>query len=320
LSEKDSVDRQGCLSYQAESLQMKKRKKSPVAKDFREDDMRLQRIISRAGVASRREAEKMITEGRISLNGEVVVDFGIKANPAQDEISVDGEPIHFPKYKYYLFNKPEGLKTTKPINPDDAKSTIWTLLPVDKSLNSVGRLDRKSEGALVITNDGELINMMTHPSFLLEKTYQIHVRGNFEKESVIQLEKGVWLSDGKMHINRVKVKKRKKEFTLIEVVIDNKPTEHLREVFKKLGHPVSRITRTKVGPLSIEDIERGEYKRLKNFEIVLLKEYLSKSTTKSRKRKERPTKPRINDPKQKKNKKTPDSKQKPTENDVEFIG
>lgn len=299
---------------------MKKRKKSPVDKDYREDDMRLQRIMSRAGVASRREAEKMIAEGRVSLNGNVVLDFGIKANPAQDEISVDGEPIHFPKYKYYLFNKPEGLKTTKPINPDDLKHTIWSFLPVDKSLNSVGRLDRKSEGALVITNDGELINMMTHPSFLLDKTYQIHVRGRFEKESVIQLEKGVWLSDGKMRINRVKVKKRHKEYTVIEVVIDNKPTEHLREVFKKLGHPVSRITRTKVGPLSIADIDRGEHKRLKNFEIGLLKDYLSKNTTKTRKGKKKSTKPKKFDSKPKKTKKTPDIKQKPSDDDVEFIG
>ena len=283
--------------------------------------MRLQRIMSRSGIASRRDAEEMISEGRVSLNGNIVMNFGVKANPAQDEVAVDGEAIHFPKYKYYLFNKPEGLKTSKPELPDDMKNTIWSLLPADKSLNSAGRLDKQSEGALIITNDGELINMLSHPSFLLDKTYKIHVRGSFEKESVIQLEKGVWLSDGKMRISRVKVKKRMKQYTVIEVVINNKPTEHLREIFKKLGHPVSRITRTMVGPMSIEDIERGEYKRLKGFEVVLLKDFLTKNSSKSRKKgKGKPAKSKKNDSRPKKNLKKPKKNQESSSDDVEFIG
>ena len=303
---------------------MKKRKKSPVDKEYRGEDMRLHRIISRAGLASRREAEKLIEEGRVSLNGKIVLEQGLKANPAQDEVSVDGQPVHFPSYKYYIFNKPEGLRTTKPAKPQEIASTIWSLLPNDASLNCAGRLDKQSEGALLITNDGELINMMSHPKFALDKTYQLHVRGSFEKESVIQLENGVWLSDGKMRIDKVKVKKRKKEFTIVEVKIKNKPTEHLREIFKKLGHPISRITRTMVGPLSIEDVERGDHRRLKNYEVMLLKDFIMQKTTKKKnKPKDRPPKPKVREIDPNINKpdksKTNDDESANSE-DVEFIG
>jgi len=248
-----------------------KRKRNVVSKTFTGGKMRLQKLLAHAGIASRRQAEELIKQGRIALNGEIVVELGVKADPKTDEVTFDGEPVHFPKPLYLAFYKPEGLTCQKTKRSDEFKKTIWQLLPREDTLICAGRLDKQSEGLLVITNDGEFANIITHPSYKIEKTYEILVRGKISKEIIKKLETGVWLRDGKMSIRKITVKKTTSDNATVEIKISNRPTEHIREIFRKIGHPVSRITRTAIGSLTLSGLRRGEYRKFTAQEIAAFK-------------------------------------------------
>ena len=261
---------------------MKRKRKSVVDASFRGEVMRVQKILSRAGIASRRKAEQLILEGRITINKKIITKLGFKADPAVDEVSLDNIPVHFPKYVYYLLNKPVGLKCVHPGPREAITKTIWSLLPGDKTLVSAGRLDRQSQGLLIITNDGDFANMITHPSYKVEKSYEIIVRGRLTTVKIRKLEAGVWLDDGRMRLSKIKVKKKNPDSSVIEIKLQNRPTDQLRKVFAKIGHPVSRITRTGIGIFKIGGLKPGEYVKLNLEDIQAFRDSI---TGKSKKRK-----------------------------------
>ncbi|GAC1457933.1 MAG: pseudouridine synthase [Chamaesiphon sp.] len=241
---------------------------------------RLQKILSQWGIASRRQAEKMIVSGRVRLNG-TIVELGQTANPERDRIEVDGrliKPIHRPQLLYLLLNKPAGVIST--CHDPKNNTTVLDLLPPALSsgqgLHPVGRLDAESTGALLLTNDGQLTFLLTHPRHCVPKTYKVWVEGH-PPESVLQdWRQGVVLSGRKTLPAQVQVIKQHDSQTLLEVVLKEGRNRQIRRVAEQLGYQVVHLHRTAIGSIRLqtqgEFLLPGTYRPLKEFEIRFLQE------------------------------------------------
>lgn len=246
---------------------------------------RLQKILSEWGVASRRQAEKMILEGRVRLNGQVV-QLGQKANPERDEIEVDGvflKPAYRPQSVYLLLHKPKGVVST--CSDPWKRSTVLDLLPASlrkgQGLHPIGRLDAESTGALLLTNDGGLTFGLTHPRHGIPKTYQVWVQG-YPPESVLEAwRRGVILSGKKTLPAQVRaLAKYPGSQTLLEVILKEGRNRQIRRVAEQLGYPVVNLHRTAIGPILLEPpgepmLKPGTYRPLKDFELRFLQTQLN---------------------------------------------
>ena len=235
---------------------------------------RLQKIIARAGIASRRKAEELIEEGRVFVNGKKAK-LGDKADPFKDIIKVDGEPIKPLKKKVYiLLYKPIGYVTTK--SDEKHRPTVMDLLVREekKALFPVGRLDINTEGLLIITNDGEFANLITNPKTKVEKTYLVKVRGIPDKKTVNRLLEGVIVEDRKLKAKKITLLGHKNNAWLKVVLTEGKKNQ-IRRMFEKVGHPVVKLKRIKIGDLEIGDLKPGEYRRLSVEEVNRLKNLAS---------------------------------------------
>jgi 23S rRNA pseudouridine2605 synthase len=240
---------------------------------------RVQKILSQWGIASRRQAETMITAGRVRLNG-VVVKLGEKANPETDLIEVDGKAVaaaNRPQAIYLLLNKPAGYVSTCRDSRD--RQTVLDLLPKTLSrgqgIHPVGRLDFESTGALLLTNDGAMTFHITHPRHHVPKTYQVWVRGNPPESVLKKWRQGVELSGKKTLPAQVRVLKRREEETLLEIVLREGRNRQIRRVAELLSYPVIHLHRTAIGPIKLQLpgeplLPSGEYRYLKEFEIRFL--------------------------------------------------
>lgn len=241
---------------------------------------RVQKILAQWGIASRRNAEKIILAGRVRLNGRMV-HLGQKANVETDLIEVDGIPIEAskrPKFSYLLLNKPVGVVST--CYEQRKRSTVLDLLPptirIGQGIHPVGRLDAASTGALILTNDGKLTFNLTHPRYHIPKTYHVWVQGH-PPESVLQAwRQGVDLS-GKMTLPAlVKVLKRTHQETLLEIVLTEGRNRQIRRVAELLSYRVIHLHRTAIGRIQLQlpgepILKSGHYRHLKDFEISFLK-------------------------------------------------
>lgn len=240
------------------------------------NEERVQKLMSQAGIASRRESEKIIEQGRVTVNGKVIA-VGDKANPAKDDIRVDGERLKLEEVElvYYVLNKPLNvLSTNNNNNPDDDRPTVREILPVDGHLFTIGRLDAESEGLMVLTNDGELANKLAHPRYEHTKTYKVTVYGYPTEETLEEWQNGVWLEEGKTAVCYVKVletNKASSNTTLRVVMIEGKKRQ-IRRVAAKLGHPVKKLMRTHIGQLGIGTLRRGEWYKLTDEEVMYMSE------------------------------------------------
>lgn len=240
---------------------------------------RLQKIIAKAGIASRRKAEELIKEGRVFVNGKVAK-LGDKADPYKDTVKVDGEIIKPLKKKVYiLLNKPLGYVTTK--SDDKHRPTVMDLLQREekKALFPVGRLDINTEGLLLITNDGEFANLITNPKTKVEKTYLVKVRGIPDKKAINRLLEGVIVEDRKLKAESITLLGHKNNAWLKVVLTEGKKNQ-IRRMFEKVGHPVVKLKRIKVGNLEIGNLEPGKYRRLTLQEVEELKSLASKEKKK----------------------------------------
>lgn len=235
---------------------------------------RLQKILSQWGVASRRQAEQMILQGRVRLNGEVV-QLGQKANPDRDQIEVDGTPIqpeHRPDSIYLLLHKPAGVVST--CSDPRHRTTVLDLLPdhlaKESGVHPVGRLDTASTGALLLTNDGAVTYAMTHPSHEIAKIYQVWVEGHPSEAVLQQWRDGVMLSGRRTLPTQIKVLSSNETHTLLEVVLREGRNRQIRRVAEQLGYPVYRLHRTAVGPIQLRGLPSGQYRPLSNAEINFL--------------------------------------------------
>jgi len=231
---------------------------------------RLQKVMARRGVASRRRCEELISSGRVTVNGRVVSEMGIKVSP-EDVIAVDGRVLEAEREPlvYLLMNKPKGYVTT--VRDPQGRTTVMDLLPeVKYRVYPVGRLDYDTEGLLLLTNDGELSYALTHPSHGVDKTYQAVVWGIPSQESLDKLKKGIRLEDGWTAPAKVKLLKKGQQ-SEIELVIHEGKKRQVRRMLKAVGHPVISLKRTSFGPLSLDKLAPGEYRYLTREEVESLK-------------------------------------------------
>lgn len=233
---------------------------------------RLQKVISQAGIASRRESEELIKAGRIKVNGVVVTELGTKVEPTRDKVAVDNKPIRTEKPVYILLNKPRGIVTT--LHDPEGRKTVASLLPdISERIYPVGRLDYNTEGLLLMTNDGELTHALTHPSHEIDKTYRAKVLGRPPEEKLDRLRAGIKLEDGltaPAKVNAVEYD-REKDLTTVEIVITEGRNRQVRRMFEAIGHPVRQLKRVKFAFLTLVGVRRGAYRHLEADEVETLK-------------------------------------------------
>lgn len=235
---------------------------------------RLQKVLAAAGVASRRESEQLILEGRVEVDGQIVTTLGTRVDRFHQAIFVDGEPLPRPKLVYYAVNKPVGVVCTA--RDPAGRPRVTDLLPPDVGrVFNVGRLDLSSEGLILVTNDGELANKLTHPRHGVPKTYEVQIAGDPPPEVVSQLRRGMHLAEAYVKPVDVRVKSRKSKSTILEMVLDEGRNREIRRLLACVGHKVQRLTRIAVGPIRLGELPRGACRPLTRTEIDKLREATS---------------------------------------------
>ncbi|HEV8291975.1 MAG TPA: pseudouridine synthase [Tepidisphaeraceae bacterium] len=241
---------------------------------------RIQKILANAGVDSRRNIEEMVRQGRIHVNGKKVWELPVLVDPQTDKIEVDGQLMRLKapssqRRHYFILNKPRGVYSTNVAQ--GAQVRAIDLLPKNlrARLYPVGRLDAESKGLLLLTNDGELTNRLTHPKFGVPKTYRAVVDGIIEQRTLQQVEQGMWLADkggqgfktGRSHI---RIAHRSRQKTVLEITVREGSNVQIRRMLAKFGHKVRDLTRTKMGPLTLDGLSPGQFRPLTEREIRLL--------------------------------------------------
>ncbi len=230
---------------------------------------RLQKVIAQSGVTSRRKAEELIKEGKVKVNGVVVTELGTKVS-SKDEIAVNNRIIEKEAKEYYLLNKPRGVVTTT--SDDKNRKTVLDYIDTEARIYPVGRLDYDTTGVLLLTNDGEFANILTHPSNEVEKTYLAIIEGIMTVEEIYKLKDGIEIDGIKVIPKRVKVKKKdlEKNKSKVEVTIVEGRNHIVKRMFEAIGHPVNKLTRERLAFLDVKGLQSGEYRYLSNDEVQQL--------------------------------------------------
>jgi 23S rRNA pseudouridine2605 synthase len=233
---------------------------------------RLQKILSRAGIASRRKAEQIITEGRVTVNGKVIAELGAKADIEQDHIKVDGKLIRSPKKLIYIaLNKPKGCVTTA--SDPEGRETVMDLVPVKERVYPVGRLDYNSEGLLLLTNDGEFANRITSAASHVQKTYLVKVNGPLTKEQEQQFAEGIYMHGKRTAPAEIKLVRRG-DNPWYEVRLVEGRSNQIRVMFKHFGRLVEKLKRVKIGFLELGQLKPTEFRYLTDKEIQRFRKVL----------------------------------------------
>jgi len=231
--------------------------------------LRLNQAIASTGYCSRRKADELIQNGSVKVNGVVVEDFSRQINLEKDELIVAGKKLKFSNHIYVAMNKPPGVVTTT--SDESGRQTVIDLLPKElRKLRPVGRLDMYSEGLLLLTNDGNFTQNLTHPSRHLPKTYEIRLRGSVSDEHLREMAKGVMLEDGVTLPAKVKLVMRNKSYSDIQISITEGRNRQLRRMCALLGYAVVRLRRLGIGRLQLGVIPTGSWRYLTDDEVKLL--------------------------------------------------
>jgi 23S rRNA pseudouridine2605 synthase len=226
---------------------------------------RLQKILSRAGIASRRGAEKVMAEGRVTVNGQTVRELGTKADAATDDIRVDGVRVKPPRETVYLLlNKPKGVVTTR--HDPEGRPTVMQLVPAVAGLFPVGRLDLATEGLILLTNDGEFAQRVSHPSFEVPRTYEAKVRDIPDTETLARLRHGVRVEGDLLKVDSVRILEAENN-SWLEITLHEGKNHEVRRLLDAVGHPVSKLRRVALGPLTIRGLKPGEFRALTPQEV-----------------------------------------------------
>jgi 23S rRNA pseudouridine2605 synthase len=230
---------------------------------------RLQKVMAAAGIGSRRHCEELILSGRVEVDGQVVNQLGSKVNPARQRIRVDGVALRPMRLVYYLVNKPPGVVSTS-YDPS-GRLRVVDLVPSGQRVYTVGRLDRASQGLMLVTNDGELANRLTHPRYGVEKTYQVTVAGQPSRENLKQLTRGIHLAEGVATAARVTILHTQPQSTQLEIALREGKNREIRRVLAKIGHKVLRLKRVAIGGVALKNLPLGAYRRLLGHELEELR-------------------------------------------------
>ena len=230
---------------------------------------RLQKVISNSGYCSRRKAEELISNGKVRVNGEIIDTLGYKVS-SSDQIMVNNKVITREEKEYILLNKPRGVVTTT--SDEKNRKTVLDLIDTDKRLYPVGRLDYDTTGVLLLTNDGELTNLLIHPRNKIDKVYIAKVEGFFDKESAFKLQKGVVIDGRKTSKCIVKLKKydKKTNTSIVEIIIHEGRNHQVKKMFDAVGFSVLKLKRERFAFLDVNNLKSGEYRYLTIKEVKQL--------------------------------------------------
>lgn len=229
---------------------------------------RLQKVLARAGIGSRRAVEELIAAGRIKVNGRVAR-LGTRADPFKDKVEVDGSQVPLqPDLVYYLLNKPVGVVTTA--SDPEGRDTVLELVDIETRVWPVGRLDIDTEGAVILTNDGDLTLRLTHPRYKVPKTYLAEMKGAVGQRVLKKLQEGVVLEDGPTQPAHADLVERLPGATLVELTISEGRNRQVRRMGDAVGHPVRRLVRVAVGPIRLGRLKTGSFRRLSPEEVRTL--------------------------------------------------
>lgn len=238
---------------------------------------RLQKVIAQAGIASRRKAESLIEEGRVKVNGKLITEMGFKVSD-EDAIEVDHKPI-MPKeeHVYYLINKPRGVLSTLDDPLDRPK--VVDFINDTRRIYPVGRLDMDTTGALILTNDGEFAQKLSHPRYDMDKTYRVSVRGKMSFDVTNELQSGLSIED--VYYQPMKVSNFRyfedKDRSVFDLTLFEGKNRQIRALMEHFEHPVIRLHRFSIGPLNMDSLKIGKYRELKPFEVKKLLNYAERS-------------------------------------------
>ncbi len=230
---------------------------------------RLQKVIANSGYCSRRKAEELICNGEVKVNGKIVTELGTCVDKS-DAITVSGKSLTYEQKEYILLNKPRGVITST--NDEKGRKTVLDLIDTDKRLYPVGRLDYDTTGALLLTNDGELANLLMHPKNNIEKLYIAKVNGFVDKESLIKLANGVYIDNFKTSKAKVRLKKydKKTNTSIVEIIIHEGKNHQVKKMFEAVGYEVLKLKRERISFLTIDSLKSGEYRYLSLKEVKKL--------------------------------------------------
>lgn len=236
--------------------------------------MRINKYIAQSGITSRRKADELVLSGRVKVNGKVVTMLGFEIR-TKDKVTVDDKLIKADNFLYYKFYKPTGCITTK--DDEKGRKTIYDYLPGELHiLKPVGRLDKDSSGLLILTNDGDLIYELTHPSIKVSKVYHVKVDSKIKYEELEILAKGIELEKGKIAYCDSMILEQNSNSTLLEITLYQGINRQIRRMFEYLGHRVINLKRIRHATLDVVGLKRGQYKQLKPKQIKELKSYIEK--------------------------------------------
>tara|TARA_R110002072_G_scaffold302100_1_gene484001 strand:- start:202747 stop:204021 length:1275 start_codon:yes stop_codon:yes gene_type:complete len=265
------------------------------------EQVRLQVLLARCGLGSRRACEDFITTGRVTVDGQTVTELGARVNPVTQRVEVDGESIRPDRTVCYMVNKPKGMLCTN--SDPSGRARVIDLFPASAGrLFPIGRLDENSVGLLLVTNDGDLGHQLAHPRFKVPKIYEVQVAGRPTREIMQQLRQGMYFSDGRFKVDNAKTIGSRGKSTILEVTLSEGRNREIRRLFSRVGHKVMKLERVAFGPLRLRGVAVGGFRKLSHEEMKLLRSYIENgearvkaaekaSTEEAAKRKERNDRP-----------------------------
>lgn len=265
------------------------KEKPPIPTDTPQDGtqgVRLQKVLAKAGLASRREAEKLIENGHVRVNGMVVHELPVWITPGVDEVKFDNQRIDAQRAvrkKYFILYKPRNVICTN--HDPEGRRTVFDYIPTNDQLHCVGRLDGESNGLVLLTNDGNLTNQLTHPKYGIEKTYRVTIKGRISDEEIQKLQKGLWLADKsgeafKVQATRISVISRQADKSSLEIILREGKNREIRRMLARQGYMVKKLQRIAIGPLKLKGIKSGNFRELSSKEVMALRD-ACRSATKS---------------------------------------
>ncbi len=240
--------------------------------------VRLQKFLSDAGVASRRHAEELILNGRVLVNDEVVDTLPAFVTPEQDRVIVDGARVRAQRLDYFIVHKPKGVVCTNR-DPAGRVRAVDLLPPLSARLFPVGRLDEESTGLLLLTNDGELAQRLTHPRYGVPKTYYAEVRGRVSDDLPARMKAGVYFAEGRASASEVEIAHRGHDRSALRITLREGRNRQVRRMLVRLGHPVKKLKRVQIGPLSLRGLPVGAARRLTPKELAALRAAAEQAAT-----------------------------------------
>lgn len=247
---------------------------------------RLQRVLASAGYGSRRACETLILEGRVEVDGKGITELGFQVDPKKAEICVDGAPIRMQKLVYFLLNKPPGVVTTS--RDPQGRTRVLDLIQEQQRVFPVGRLDRSSEGLILLTNDGDLAQQLAHPRYGIQKVYRVTVAGKIDQETIDRMRQGIYIAEGRVSVDGAKILRHRARSTDLEILLREGKNREIRRILARLGHKVMSLERIAIGSLRLGELPRGAYRPVTPVELKRLREEI---VAQSRRAKEEPRAP-----------------------------